>query len=61
MVIAIDELLATTNDEELLDGCSETREAVTRLYIPFCESQRFPCPVSYKKIGLVLNVGAKTM
>jgi hypothetical protein len=61
MAIAINELLTIMNDGKLLDGCSETREAVTRLYIVFRESQRFPRPISSKKIGFLLPIDAKTV
>jgi hypothetical protein len=61
MAVSIDELLAIMNDKKLLDGCSETREAVTRLSIAFRESQRFPGPTSNKKIRLLLNINVKTV
>jgi hypothetical protein len=34
---------------------------VTRLCIAFRESQRFPRPISAKKIGLLLNTDGKTV
>jgi hypothetical protein len=61
MALAIDELLVIMNDAKLSDGCSETREAVTRLCIAFRESQQFPRPVSYKRVGLFFNLDANTV
>jgi hypothetical protein len=61
MAVAIDELIAIMKDEKLLDGCGETRDGVAHLCITFHESQRFPRPISDKKIELLLKINAKTV
>jgi hypothetical protein len=59
MAVAINDPLAITNNEKLLDGSNETGGVVARLCVAFHESQRFPHPVSDKKIGLLLSIETK--
>jgi hypothetical protein len=57
MTAEIDELRA----DEITNGCTETRDAVSRCCHFFHESGRFNPIPSYHKIGTIFNLDAKTV
>jgi hypothetical protein len=57
---SVDALRTILPDENILLSCSSTTEAVSRTCAAFCESGRFPSPISYKKIGILLGIDSKT-
>jgi hypothetical protein len=61
MSATVEELRQILETENLLDNCTGTREAVARYCIAFRESSRFQEPVSFSKIGPLLEVDAKTV
>jgi hypothetical protein len=54
-----DDLLAILNNEKIWEGWSETKETIARVCSTFRESERFPRPISSKKIGILLGIDPK--
>jgi hypothetical protein len=61
MTADIDELRAAPEAEGIMDGRTETQDAVSRYCHFFCESGCFNPIPSYHKIGTILNLDAKTV
>jgi hypothetical protein len=56
MAGTLDALLAIMQGENIVLGCSETREAVAQMCVALRKSSRFPCPISYTKIKILLGI-----
>jgi hypothetical protein len=61
MSMALEAVLAVLEEEKILEGCTDTREAVACVCFAFRESGRFPRPIFHKKIGNPLNIDSKTV
>jgi hypothetical protein len=61
MTLSLAALQSLLTDENILEGCASTREAVVRLCVAFRESDRFPRPISYNRIGQLLGIDRKTV
>jgi hypothetical protein len=57
----LEELEAIVQSEELLNGCSSTRNAVVRCYLAFRHSGRFAHLVPFRQISILFNINQKTV
>jgi hypothetical protein len=61
MSVDVDELRSVLEDEGIMEGCTETRDAVSPCCYFFPKSGRFKLIPSFHKIKMILNLDAKTV
>jgi hypothetical protein len=59
--VPLNVLQTVLSDEDILEGCGDTGDAVARLCLAFRESGRFARPIAYQKIGALLEIDPKTV
>jgi hypothetical protein len=61
IAMAMDILMPILNEEKIIEGCPDAREAVARTCLAFRQSVRFPKPISNQKIAELLGVDPETV